>query len=718
MIYQGHGLTAKLLAGDIAQLEFSSVQGTVNLLDQPTLQALDQAIAAIRALPTLTGLVVTSALDGFIAGADIKEFTYLFSGTQEAICQRLDSIHQIFNALEDLPVPTVSAVNGIALGGGFELCLATDFRILSSSARVGLPEVKLGIFPGFGGTVRLSRLTGCDTALEWICQGLEHTAEAALRAGAADAVVAPENLLPSALDTVQRAHAGTLDWTDRRQKKKTAVSLTPVEQTMVFTAASAMVAAKAGPHYPAPLTALEVMQEHAPLEREPAQALEAQAFARVARTPTAASLVQLFMNDQLIKKKTAQYSRQGQPTQRAGVLGAGIMGGGIACQSALAGVPVIMKDRDQRGLDLGLEEAAQCLHRKLERGKLGALEMGRTLNRIAPTLSYGDFDSVDLVVEAVVENSAIKKAVLKEVEQATRPGTLLTSNTSTIAITELASALDRPEDFCGLHFFNPVHRMPLVEVIRGPDTSEEAIARAVCYAKKIRKTPVVVRDCPGFLVNRVLFPYLAGFSALVRDGVDFHDIDRVMEQFGWPMGPARLLDVVGLDTAIHAEGVMAQGFPERMKRDFTSIVETLHNAGRLGQKSGAGFYRYETDRNGRLRHLQDPDCLTLAAAVCAPTRRCEAQEIRDRMMIPLCLELARCLEDGIVATAAEADMAQILGLGFPAFRQGPLGWMEAQGLDNFASLCDRYAHLGPLYTPTETLRRMATDGTTFYGTRS
>ena len=318
----------------------------------------------------------------------------------------------------------------------------------------------------------------------------------------------------------------------------------------------------------------------------------------------------------------------------------------------------------------------------------------------------------------MVENSAIKKAVLKEVEQATRPGTLLTSNTSTIAITELASALDRPEDFCGLHFFNPVHRMPLVEVIRGPDTSEEAIARAVCYAKKIRKTPVVVRDCPGFLVNRVLFPYLAGFSALVRDGVDFHDIDRVMEQFGWPMGPARLLDVVGLDTAIHAEGVMAQGFPERMKRDFTSVVETLHDAGRLGQKSGAGFYRYETDRHGRLRHLQDPDCLTLAAAVCAPTRSCEAQEIRDRMMIPLCLELARCLEDGIVATAAEADMAQILGLGFPAFRQGPLGWMEAQGLDNFVSLCDRYAHLGALYTPTETLRRMATDGTTFYGTRS
>ncbi|MCY4473140.1 MAG: fatty acid oxidation complex subunit alpha FadB [Kistimonas sp.] len=715
MIYEGHGLAVSLLDDGIAQLDFSPPRGGVNLLDQPTLLALDQALTALHRVSDLAGLVLTSSADSFIAGADIKAFNSLFSQSEETICQYLAGIHQTFNALEDLAVPTVAAVNGLALGGGFELCLAADYRILSSQASVGLPEVRLGIFPGFGGVVRLSRLVGCDTALEWICQGLEQQPDAALRAGAVDAVVKPEHLLTSALDTLQRAGQGALDWHSQRQRKIAPVTLPAAEQTMVFATAEAMVAAKAGPHCPAPLEALRVMRDQALLARHPAQQLEAQAFARVARTTTAAHLIQLFMNDQLVKKKAAQYAHEEPPTRRAAILGAGIMGGGIACQSALAGIPVLMKDVAQQGLDLGLEEAALCLNRRLERGKLSPLEMGRILNRIAPTLNYGDFAQTDLVVEAVVEDKAIKQAVLKEVEQHVRPGTLLTSNTSTIPIAELAGVLERPQDFCGLHFFNPVHKMPLVEVIRGPQTSQEALARAVCYAKSLRKTPIVVSDCPGFLVNRVLFPYLGGFAALVRDGFDFREIDRVMEGFGWPMGPARLLDIVGLDTAIHAETVMACGFPERMGRDFTSALEALHNDGRLGQKNGLGFYRYEADKKGRLRHHTDEKSLALVASCSAARRETfEDREILERMMIPLCLEQVRCLEDGTVATAAEADMALVLGLGFPPFRQGPLGWIQAQGLKHFLSLCDRHAPLGPLYAATEELRRMVHDGKTFY----
>ncbi|WP_231878808.1 3-hydroxyacyl-CoA dehydrogenase NAD-binding domain-containing protein, partial [Oleiphilus sp. HI0125] len=293
--------------------------------------------------------------------------------------------------------------------------------------------------------------------------------------------------------------------------------------------------------------------------------------------------------------------------------------------------------------------------------------------------------------------------------------TILTSNTSTISIDLLAKNLKRPENFCGMHFFNPVHMMPLVEVIRGEKTSEETIATTVAYAQAMGKTPVVVNDCPGFLVNRILFPYFGGFAALMRDGADFQRVDKIMEKFGWPMGPAYLLDVVGMDTANHGGEVMAEGYPDRMGKDFKTAIDVMFEAGRFGQKNDKGFYAYELDRKGKQKKVVDESVYDMIKPVVASSNEFTDEEIIERMMVPLCIETVRCLEDGIVDTAAEADMGLIFGIGFPPFRGGALRYIDSIGIEEFNKIADKYADLGALYTPTEGMREMAKTGKKFFG---
>ncbi|WP_281646888.1 fatty acid oxidation complex subunit alpha FadB [Parendozoicomonas sp. Alg238-R29] len=714
MIYDGQAITVKLLDDGIAQLDFNLQGESVNKFNRATLQELKEATESLNGNGDVKGVVVTSSKDVFIVGADITEFTEMFALPEEELVEGTVATNAIFSAFEDLPVPTAVAINGIALGGGFEMCLAADYRVMSTKAKVGLPEVKLGIFPGFGGTVRLSRLVGCDNAVEWICGGTENRPDAALKIGAVDAVVEPEKLFEAAIDVVKRSIAGELDYKAKRQEKLEGIKLPMMEQMMAFNSAIGFVAGKAGPNYPAPVTAIKTIQKHAGKKRDDAIRIEAKGFAKMAKTSVAQNLVGLFLNDQALKKTAKDFEAKAGKVEQAAVLGAGIMGGGIAYQSALKGTPIIMKDINQAGIDLGLNEAKKLLTKRVDRKKMDAGKMGDVLNAIKPTLSYGDFESVDVVVEAVVENIKVKHAVLAEAEKQVKPGTVLTSNTSTISITKLAEALERPEDFCGMHFFNPVHMMPLVEVIRGEKSSEETIATTVKYAKQMGKTPVVVNDCPGFLVNRVLFPYFGGFAGLLRDGADFQKVDKVMEKFGWPMGPAYLMDVVGIDTGVHAEGVMAEGFPERMSRDFKSAMDVMFENERYGQKNGVGFYKYETDKRGKPKKVVDQAAYELIAPVSAESKDFDAEEIIARCMIPMCLEVVRCLEDKIVETPADADMGLIFGVGFPPFRGGAIRYIEEMGLQNFVDLCDKYADLGALYAPTENLRKMAAEGKTFY----
>ncbi|MCV6612258.1 MAG: fatty acid oxidation complex subunit alpha FadB [Amphritea sp.] len=714
MLFEGQAIQVQALGDGFYELIFNLQNEPVNKFNQLTLGELNEAVAQLGQQSDLQGVLFSSAKDCFIVGADITEFSTLFAGDEETLIAKLLENHAIFNAVEDLPCPTVTAINGIALGGGFELCLATDYRVMGEKAKVGLPEVKLGINPGWGGIVRLPRLIGVDNANEWIAGGAEKRADAALKDGAVDAVVAQDKVRDAGLDLLRRCAAGEFDYQARRTEKQTPIKLNQIEQMMAFETAKGFIGAKAGPHYPAPLQAVKTIQKSCGMNREQAIEAEVRGVVKLASGPVVRALVGLFMKDQYVKKVSKGYQKQAAPVEQAAVLGAGIMGGGVAYQSASRGVPILMKDINEAALQLGLDEANKLLGGQLKRGRIDAAKMAQTINRIRPTLSYGDFGNVDLVVEAVVENQKIKQMVLAETEQNIAEDAILASNTSTISINALAKSLKRPENFCGMHFFNPVHKMPLVEVIRGEKTSEAAVARTVAYASAMGKTPIVVNDCPGFLVNRVLFPYFGGFNGLLQDGADYQQVDKVMEGFGWPMGPAYLLDVVGIDTAHHADEVMAAGFPDRMAHEGTSVIDRMFSLERFGQKNSQGFYRYELDRKGKPKKLVDEAVPGLLADVVGDSREFNDIEIIERMMIPLCIETVRCLEEGIVASPAEADMALIYGIGFPPFRGGVFHYLDDMGMAEFCAMASKYADLGPLYQPTEQMLAMAENGSKYF----
>lgn len=715
-MYQGKALSVALMPDGIAELTFDLQGESVNKFNLLAVGELSQALDLLEKANDVKGLLVKSAKDVFIVGADIMEFGAVFAAGPGEITGHLAQNNKNFCRLEDLPFPTVVAINGFALGGGLEFSLACDYRIASTAAKVGLPETKLGIIPGWGGTVRLPRIAGLDTAVEWIASGKENDAEEGLKVRVLDAVVEPAKLLDAARNTLQLAMAGKLDYKARRAQKKAPLKLNFIESMMAFETSKAFVGAQAGKNYPAPVTAIKSMQKAADKGRDEALQIEAEGFAKMAQTPVAQSLVGIFVNEQMLGKKAKSWEKKAdKKIGRAAVLGAGIMGGGIAYQSALKGVPIKMKDIAQKGIDLGLSEANKLLSKRVERKKLTASEMGDVLNRIEPALSYDGFDQVDIVVEAVVENPKVKKSVLAEVESKVSTDTVIASNTSTISISFLAEALSRPENFCGMHFFNPVHMMPLVEVIRGAKTSDTAVARTVAYANAMGKKPIVVKDCPGFLVNRVLFPYLAGFAMLVRDGVDFQRIDKLMETWGWPMGPAYLLDVVGIDTAVHAEKVMADGFPDRMQRDFTSCTDALFTAGRLGQKTEKGFYNYELDKKGKPAKVAAPEVADILKPTIKGAVEISDEDIVARMMIPMATELTRCLEEGIVETAAEADMALVYGTGFPPFRGGVFRWIDSLGAQAFCDMAAKFSSLGALYSAPESLKAKAANNQKFYG---
>lgn len=710
MMWEGKTLRVTRLEGGVAELCFDRHGQTVNALDRVALTELAAALDALYAADDIRGLLVTSAKDSFIVGADIFEFSKTFRLPEAELRAWDAACSAIFTRLEDVPYPSVSAINGVALGGGLELALTSDFRVIATTAKVGLPEVSLGIVPGFGGTVRLPRIAGVAVALDWIISADARTAKAANEAGIVDVVCEPPSLRSIALSCLREAIDSPDAWASRRRAR-----LAPCEAFGDALERGRAAARRYGRHLPAAAAAVELIGDAAPMAREGALEIEADAFAKLAKTQAAASLAGIFVNEQALKRKGRDAARVARPVHRAAVLGAGIMGGGIAYQSALRGTPIIMKDIAQAALDLGMREAATLLKKQVSSGKVSDYEAGKIEQSIVPTLDFEDIDSVDLVIEAVVENIGVKRDVLSEVEQRIPSDVVLASNTSSLSITELSTALARPERFAGMHFFNPVPQMPLVEVIRAPRTSPQTIATVVNYARSMGKTPVVVADCPGFLVNRILTAYIVAFLLLVRDGVDFVAIDAAMEAFGWPMGPAYLQDVVGMDTASHVIDVISDGYRPRMDSAGQHAVKLMAAAGRLGQKRELGFYKYVRDERGRVQKLVADDTHELLRTI-QPSgiRVLQAEDIVQRMMLPMVIEAARCLEEGIAESAGDIDMSLVLGLGFPRHLGGALRYADALGARSIVDACERLTHLGPLYEASPGLQNMAEHNGRFF----
>ncbi len=715
MLYQGQSIDVLPLDEGFVELRFDRKNESVNKFDKRTVNELRDAVAAIAKHPGLRGVLVSSAKDFFIVGADIAEFVPLFKESPEVIAADVADSNLAFIALEDLPVPSVVAINGFALGGGLELALACTYRVMSTAAKIGLPEITLGLFPGFGGTVRLPRIASAEVAIDWIGTAKQNTAASALELGVVDAVTEPDALRDTALDLLRKAVANPADWQARAERKRQPLPADATHLETLFAAALAKAGSRGPKHQPAAYNAIEIMAKAAKLDRAGALTLESDGFGIIGKTQAANSLVRTFLNEQAIKKAAKKAATGAQPIKQGAVLGAGIMGGGISYATAQRGMPVLMKDIAQPQLDLGMNEAKKLLAKQVKNGRMKQEKADGILASIKPQLDYAGFDTTDVVVEAVVENLKVKHVVLSELEGVVRNDTVIASNTSSLRIDDIAVALKRPENFVGMHFFNPVPVMPLVEVIKGSKTSPAALATAVAYAQAMGKSPIVVKDCPGFLVNRLLTAYMRGFLQLVEDGADFIKVDAAMEAFGWPMGPAYLEDVVGIDTGSHVNDIISAGYPERMPAFANDALRVMKDVKRYGQKNGIGFYRYEADPNGKPRKLPADDSHALLAPLQKNgPREFSAAEIVERMMIPMVIEAAIALEEGVAGSPAEVDMALLMGLGFPAYAGGPCQYADWLGLADVVRIADSHIALGKQFAVTPRMRDMAAKGASFY----
>ena len=715
-MFEGKTLSLTRLENDYAEIKFDSYSGSVNKFDKETLGDLRQAVDSLKQQQGIKGLLVTSGKSVFVVGADITEFKNMFSASKEQFVEAAQVVNGLFSEIEDLPYPSVAVINGFALGGGFEICLACDCRVISSKAAVGLPETGLGIIPGWGGTVRLPRLIGYTASVDWIVSGGQQKPAAAQQAGAVDVIAEPEKVRAESLKVLQEMVDGTRDYQARRLQKTSPLTLSDADIEAVSSNYRAAVVGKLGSHYPAQLKAIDLVTGAAGLGRDEAIKSENLAFYELSQTAQARALVGLFLSEQYVVKqaKNRAVAHKPSPIKVAGVIGAGIMGGGIAYQNAIRGYPVVMKDIADPALDLGIQEASKLLEKSVKRGKLSKEGAAEILAKITPTLEDSAIADCDMLVEAVVELESVKKQVLPGIESQVSATAVITSNTSTISINRLAVSLERPENFCGMHFFNPVHAMKLVEIIRGENTSDQTIAAVCNYALGLGKKPIVVNDCPGFLVNRVLFAMTFGLEILLKEGADFQQVDKVMEAWGLPMGPAYLMDVIGIDTIIHCYSSMIEGLPERFVKGDHWPTETIFKADRLGQKNGLGYYKYELNEKGKPAKLVDPDAVALLESIAGPAHQVDANEIVDRLLISMAMEMVRCLEEGIVASPEEADMALIYGVGFPAFHGGICRWMDEVGLQEICDRGDRYVSVSELYRPTDKLRAMAANGETLY----
>jgi 3-hydroxyacyl-CoA dehydrogenase/enoyl-CoA hydratase/3-hydroxybutyryl-CoA epimerase/3-hydroxyacyl-CoA dehydrogenase/enoyl-CoA hydratase/3-hydroxybutyryl-CoA epimerase/enoyl-CoA isomerase len=705
-------LRLEVVDDGIGLLTFDLPGSRANTLGQAVLAELTTVVGQLAGRSDLRGLVLRSGKPGmFVAGADLREL-----GSIRPDPERNRAMVQkglaVLAALEALPYPTVAAIEGACMGGGLELALAFDYRLASTHPKteIGLPEVKVGLIPGWGGTQRLSRVIGPALACELICAGETVKAERARALGIVWDAVPPERLLDEAVRLLHWARESG-DWRQARRRKQQPVGLTEEQASFLFAVARAQVLEKTKGHYPAPLAALDAIARGCNLPLEEGLKAETDQFVPLAGSPISRNLIAVFFMGQRLQKDPGVADANVKPreVQRVGVVGAGIMGAGIAGAHVRRGIPVMLLDAAPQALEKGVANITRVMQSRVDIGRMAPAEMVAALARLSTAGSLQALGDRDVVIEAILENEAAKVGLYKELQPILRPDAILASNTSTISITRMARSVARPENFAGMHFFNPVDRMQLVEVIRGERTGDETVATLVALAKRIGKTPIVVRDCPGFLVNRILFPYLNESLVLLEEGASPRAIDKAATAFGMPMGPITLNDVVGLDTSLYAGRVVNAAFADRAMT--TRILDELVAAGRLGQKSGAGFYSYAKGSRG----VDDPALEGFLAKARKGRREVGPEEITDRLFLPMLTEASRVLTEGVVREPGDVDMGLILGIGFPSFRGGLLRWADSLGLPAVLERLRRYESLGPRFRPTEQMRRLAAEGKGFYG---
>ncbi len=704
----------------------------VNKLNRQVMGELESLLNELHGLSekqVIDALIVRSGKPGnFVAGADITMIQAAQGAVEAEALSRAGQ--KLLDRWEDLPFPTVMAVNGAALGGGCEWSLASSAIVMSddSNARIGLPEVMLGIIPGMGGCVRLPRKVGLVTALEMILASKNLNGERAYKAGLAEAVLPKENFEQSVFAWV-RANLSALKAGDRIAKKPklagtggplgVLMEKTPIGRAIMLKKARDGVLAKTKGNYPAPLEAIEVLSDTSGCfgsklrgqDRQKAMEREARGFGRCADTEVSRNLIQVFFLTEGVKKSKGVSAESGvtaRTVRSSAVLGAGVMGGGIAQLFADKNVPVRMKDLNSQALAIGIQAATKIWQKLVQTRRISQREALQKLNHISPVLDFSGFGNTDLVVEAILEKLDVKQKVFQELENHVRPDCVIVTNTSSLSVTAMQKVMKHPERFAGMHFFNPVHKMPLVEVIKGEQTSDEAVSTVFQFCKFVGKTPIVVKDVPGFLVNRLLLPYLNEATFLVADGAPVEELDAAILKFGMPMGPMELIDEVGIDVGDKVAHILYESYGARMAvSDLNSKVVT---SGRLGRKNGKGFYIYEPGKPKRF-----DSTIYEVLGVKPKSGLISEQEMVDRCMLPMINEAARSLDENVVATPGEVDLGMIMGTGFPPFRGGLLRYADTLGAAELLERLKKYeARFGARFEPAPGIVRRAKSGQKFY----
>jgi 3-hydroxyacyl-CoA dehydrogenase/enoyl-CoA hydratase/3-hydroxybutyryl-CoA epimerase len=718
-------LSMEVTSDGVAVITYDVVGESMNTLRADFNDAFAEMFDEVDNNPKICAAVLRSGKrDSFIVGADIDMLSSLQSADDAtAMCRRG---HLGLDRLASSKKPFVAAVHGNALGGGFEVALACQARVLSKSKKtaLGLPEVKLGLLPGLNGLQRLAQLAGLQVALDFGLTGKNMRARRAKKLGVADDVVPRPILDQVAVELALKLARG-----EHKPRKrgglpsvadltKLALEENPLGRSVLFKKAREMVRKNTGGHYPAAERIVDVLETLASEGFEASQQKEADVFGELVMSEVSANLRSIFFATTALKKDTGVDDPEVKAREvgKIGMLGAGLMGAGIAYVSADKGIAVRLKDRDAASLGRGLKYIGDILKKQLGRKRISKAEHSDKLALVSTTTDYSGMKNVELVIEAVFEDLDIKHSVLREVEKSCKKGVIFASNTSSIPISRIAEASKAPENVVGMHYFSPVHKMPLLEIIRTDKTSDEAVATAVAVGKRQGKTVIVVNDGVGFYTSRILGPYMNEASYMLTEGVSVQQLDKAMTRFGWPVGPMTLIDEVGIDVAAHVGPIMLAEFGDRMTPPPT--VTRLVDDGRKGRKNEKGFYLYGSaaKAKGKGKHVDESVYAVLGLSNPQGSQALSVEEIQNRCNLQLCNEVLHCWGDGILRSARDGDIGAIFGLGFPPFLGGPFRYIDALGADKVLAQIEAYHdRFGVRWTPAPALVEAARSGTLFHG---
>ena len=698
----------------IAHLIIDDKNETMNTLKASFVEQISELLKTIKADKTIQGLIIVSGKkDSFIAGADIN---MLAACQTEQEAQTLSRQGQmIFDQLEKLPIPVVAAIHGACLGGGLELALACHYRVCSSDDKtvLGLPEVQLGLLPGGGGTQRLPKLVGIQKALDMMLTGKQLRAKQALKSGLVNDVVPVDILLDVAEKLIQTQLAANKKSTVLR---KTSVLDKVLEgnalgRNIIFSQARKSVLAKTKGNYPAPLHIIESVKTG--VEAAPAKGyqVEAELFAKLVMSKESEQLRHLFFATTEMKKEQGVANVTAQPLHKVGVLGGGLMGGGIAFVSATkAKLPVRIKDISAQGINTGLKYSYDLLNQKVKRRFLSHKEMQKQLATITGSITYSGFKQCDVVIEAVFEDLALKQQMVLEVEEHCSETTIFASNTSSLPIGQIAEQAARPENVIGLHYFSPVDKMPLAEIIPHAKTSDQTISTTVALAKKQGKTPIVVKDMAGFYVNRILAPYMNEAANILLSGERIEVLDKALTDFGFPVGPMQLLDEVGIDVGAKIGPILQRELGDRFAPP--AAFNLLIADGRLGKKVKKGFYLYSNKKTQQKSKAVDESVYRLLNIDITSKGQVDIAKRCPSMMLN---EAARCLAEGVIRSPRDGDIGAIFGIGFPPFLGGPFRYMDSIGIHHIVQQLNYYSQeIDDRFKPCQPLIDMAEKGETYY----